>query len=235
VYVGSESHPYAVKPTGTMLGSALGLGDNYMSADLEFACKAGTAAVQLGASQVEAGLVEAGLAVGADVSQAKPGDVLEFTAGAGAGALVLGASDKAKVRLMATMSISTDTPDFWRRAYQKYPSHAGRFTGEPGYFRLVVGAGKRFMEALELEPENIDHLVLHMPNGKFPAKAAKMLGFSQKQLEVGLGVAEIGNPYSGSSMVGLCKVLEVIKSREKLLVISYGSGAGSDCLLFHAK
>ena len=42
VYVGSESHPYAVKPTGTLVSEALGICPHVHTADLEFACKAGT-------------------------------------------------------------------------------------------------------------------------------------------------------------------------------------------------
>src|SRR3989338_8097844 len=40
VYVGSESHPYAVKPTSGMLVTALELDPFCFCADLEFACKA---------------------------------------------------------------------------------------------------------------------------------------------------------------------------------------------------
>ena len=47
IYIGSESHPYAVKPTGTIVAEAIGATPNSMVADYEFACKAGTAAIQI--------------------------------------------------------------------------------------------------------------------------------------------------------------------------------------------
>src|SRR5512146_3086020 len=45
VWVGSESHPYAVKPSGTVVGEAIGATPNIQAGDWEFACKAGTEAV----------------------------------------------------------------------------------------------------------------------------------------------------------------------------------------------
>src|SRR5208282_307468 len=47
IYVGSESHPYAVKPTATVVLESIMASRNVMAADLEFACKAGTAGVQM--------------------------------------------------------------------------------------------------------------------------------------------------------------------------------------------
>src|SRR5882762_6558335 len=47
VYFGSESHPYAVNPSATIVAEYLGVGNNYLAADLEFACKAATAAMQV--------------------------------------------------------------------------------------------------------------------------------------------------------------------------------------------
>ncbi len=78
VYVGSESHPYAVKPTATIVGEAIGATPDMTAADYEFACKAGTAAIQTCMGLVKSHMIKYGLAVGADVSQAAPGDALEL-------------------------------------------------------------------------------------------------------------------------------------------------------------
>ena len=76
LFVGSESHPYAVKPSGTIVAEALSMGNELMLADYEFACKAGTAAMQVCNALVRAGDIEYGLAIGADTSQGRPGDAL---------------------------------------------------------------------------------------------------------------------------------------------------------------
>ena len=90
IYVGSESHPYAVKPTGTIVGEAIGATPNLKVADYEFACKAGTAAIQTCMALVKSGMVKYGLAIGADTSQAAPGDALEYAASAGGAGFIIG-------------------------------------------------------------------------------------------------------------------------------------------------
>ena len=70
IYIGSESHPYAVKPTGTIVGEAINAGNNYTTADFEFACKAGTAALQVSLGLVKSGMVKYALAGGCDTAQA---------------------------------------------------------------------------------------------------------------------------------------------------------------------
>src|SRR5512136_3089816 len=93
IYVGSESHPYAVKPTGTIVGEAIGATPDLMVADYEFACKAGTAAIQTCFGLVKAGMIKYGVAIGADTSQAAPGDALEYSASAGGAAYLIGSSE----------------------------------------------------------------------------------------------------------------------------------------------
>jgi hydroxymethylglutaryl-CoA synthase len=73
-----------------------------------------------------------------------------------------------------------------------------------------------------------------MPNDKFPLVAANKLGFSRAQLEAGFLVREMGNTYSGSSPMGLAAVLDRAKPGERILLVSYGSGSGSDGFVFRA-
>jgi len=231
VLVGSESHPYAVKPTGTIVADILGVGKEYVCADLEFACKAGTSGAIMIASMIEAGLIDLGLAIGADTALSKPGDALEYTAGAGAGAIILGSKKYSWLaQLDRVSSYNSDTTDFWRKEGEKYPQHAGRFTGEPAYFKHVIKGTEEFLTRSKKKIGDFDQVVFHMPNGKFPRKAGLRLKASEKQMREGLIVSEIGNPYSASSVLGLIKVLENSKKGEKILVTSYGSGAGSDNL-----
>jgi hydroxymethylglutaryl-CoA synthase len=128
VYIGSESHPYAVKPSGTVVAEALGIGPEVHVADFEFACKAGTEAMFVALGLVESRRMDYALAIGADTSQGAPNDALEFSASAGGAAYVFGRDD-VMVEVLETYSYTTDTPDFWRREGRFYPRHGGRFTG----------------------------------------------------------------------------------------------------------
>ncbi|MEM2276320.1 MAG: hydroxymethylglutaryl-CoA synthase, partial [Thermoproteota archaeon] len=65
VFVGSESHPYAVKPTASTVAEALGLTPNLTAADMEFACKAATTGLQACLGLVKAGYVKYGISIGA--------------------------------------------------------------------------------------------------------------------------------------------------------------------------
>ena len=234
IYAGSESHPYAVKPTATIVGQAVCTSSSFTAADLEFACKAGTAALQACLGLVSSNLIDLGLAIGADVSQGAPGDMLEYTAAAGGAAYVIGSKDVA-AEIEGTYSFTTDTPDFWRREGMAYPEHGGRFTGEPAYFKHVTGAARGLLERMGTAPDDYDYAVFHQPNGKFPVRVAKMLGFSKKQIEPGLIVPLIGNTYSASCLIGLAATLDIAKPGERIFVTSFGSGAGSDAFSISVK
>lgn len=231
VYIGSESHPYAVKPSGTIVIDALGIGPHVHVASYEFACKAGTEAMFVAYSLVKADEVKYALAIGADTSQGAPGDALEYSASAGGTAFILG-KEKVAVELLFTNSFTSDTPDFWRREGEFYPRHAGRFTGEPAYFRHITGAGKNLLEKSGMSSKDFKYAVFHMPNGKFPQQAAKQLGFTKEQMEAGWIVPWMGNTYSGSSPTGLSAVLDVAKPGDQIFMVSFGSGAGSDGFIF---
>ncbi|MDR1404722.1 MAG: hydroxymethylglutaryl-CoA synthase [Candidatus Methanoplasma sp.] len=227
LYVGSESHPYAVKPTSTVVAEAIEATPALTAADMEFACKAGTAGIQVCMGMVASGMIKYGVAVGADTSQGAPGDALEYSASAGGAAFLIG-SDKIIAKINKTMSFTTDTPDFWRREGQPYPLHGGRFTGDPAYFKHITSAAKMMLAEMGTVPGDYTHAIFHQPNGKFPTRVAGMLGFTPEQIETGLLTPSIGNTYSGAVPLGLSAVLDTAKPGDRIFVTSYGSGAGSD-------
>jgi hydroxymethylglutaryl-CoA synthase len=230
VWVGTESKPYTVKPTSTIVAEAIGATPEVLASDFEFACKAGTEAIQAAIGLVGSGMARYALVIGVDTAQGKPGDELEYTVGAGGAAYIIGPGEESLAIFEATYSYVTDTPDFFRRPYQRYPTHGGRFTGEPAYFKHTISAARGLMEELGRKADEYAYAVFHQPNRKFPIRAAKKLGFSMEQIEKGLLVSEIGNVYAGSSMLGLTAILDEAKSGEKILLVSYGSGAGSDAI-----
>lgn len=228
VWVGSESHPYAVKPSSTIVAESIGTSPSIQAADWEFACKAGTEAVQASIGIVGSGMGDYALSIGMDTAQGRPGDALEYTAASGGAAFLIGPADNALAIYQGSYSYVTDTPDFWRRADVPYPSHGDRFTGEPAYFTHTLAAASALMEMMQTKPEDYTYAVFHQPNVKFPSRAAKTLGFTNEQIKTGLLAGEIGNTYSGSSMIGLTAILDIAKPGDRILMLSYGSGAGSD-------
>ncbi len=245
VYVGSESNPYAVNPIASKVAQVLKLGKDERSdgiqsvdaIDTEFACKAATSIFKDAAALVYYPKTNTDyvMAIGADNSQAAPrnelGGELDRFVGFGGGAFIFGMRDVI-AEMEGWYSCTSDTPDFWRRDMQAYPRHGGRFTGKPAYFKHVLKACRTLMEQLNLKVDDVDYFVPHQPNLGFPVKVARQLGFKEEQYVPSLKVSKFGNAYSGSSPIGLAAVLDVAKPDERIVLVSYGSGAGSDAYSF---
>lgn len=239
VYVGSESNPYAVKPIASKVAQVLQLGEKEEdlqgvdAVDTEFACKAATSMLKDGASLVNypKSDIQYAMVIGTDNSQAAPRDCpggeLDFFVGFGGCAYIIGKHDVI-AEIEGWYSCTSDTPDFWRRDGEPYPMHGGRFTGDPAYFKHVRKAAGKLMEKLGLQPKDINYFVAHQPNAQFPVRVARELGFKEEQFLPSLQIVKFGNTYSGSSPVGLAAVLDIAKPDERILLASYGSGAGSD-------
>jgi hydroxymethylglutaryl-CoA synthase len=232
VWVGSESHPYAVKPTSSIVAEAIGATPELLAADWEFACKGGSETMQAGFGLVGSGMAHYVLSIGADTAQCRPGDDLEYTAAAGGAAFVIGAREESLAYLEASYSYVTDTPDFFRRADERFPQHGSRFTGEPAYFTHVLASARALLDQLGAKPSDYRMAVFHQPNVKFPQRAGKVLGFTTGQVETGLLADRIGNTYAGASLLGVTAMLDVAEPGDRLLLVSFGSGAGSDAMSF---
>jgi hydroxymethylglutaryl-CoA synthase len=242
IYVGSESNPYAVKPIASKVAQVLKLGEEEKdlqgvdAVDTEFACKAASSMFKDAVSLVnypQFGVRHA-MVIGTDNSQAAPrgcpGGELDTFVGYGGSSFIFGKYDVI-AEIEGWYSCTSDTPDFWRRDGEPFPMHGGRFTGDPAYFKHVRKATTKLMEKCNLQTGDVDYFVTHQPNPQFPVKVAKQLGFKDEQYMVSLLVNKFGNTYSGCSLIGLAAVLDVAKPGERILITSYGSGAGSDSYL----
>lgn len=232
IWVGTESKPYEVKPSATLVAAALGASRELIAADVEFACKAGSIAMQTAVASVGSGMMNTALAIGVDAAQSRPGDVLEYTAGCAAAAVVIGRAEESIAIIEESLSYVSNTPDFFRRKGASYPEHGGRFTEEPGYYHHTLSASKLILEKTGYKPADFDYAVFHQPIPKLVERSAKVLGFTLAQIEQSMCVYNMGNAYAGSSMLGLASVLDVAKPGAKVFYCSYGSGAGSDAFIF---
>ena len=98
-----------------------------------------------------------------------------------------------------TYSFMTDTPDFWRREYQYYPRHGGRFTGEPAYFKHVARAARAgIMEKAGLKPADFALRRLPPAQRQVPDAGRQDAGLHRRsRSRPGWLVARLGNTYSG--------------------------------------
>jgi hydroxymethylglutaryl-CoA synthase len=228
VMMGSESHPYAVKSSSAIIAEALGLTPGVFAVDLEFACKGGSAAVMLSAAMARATPDALALAIGADCPQGAPGSLLEASVGAAAAAILVGCGTDIIATIDATASTTSDLTDFWRRDGARYPSVVGKFSVDEGYLAHSRATAERLMRETRLAPSDFAHAVFHQPYASLPGALAKSLGFRAEQLRTGLAAAKIGNSYSAACLMGLCLVLERAAPGDRILLVSFGSGAGSD-------
>lgn len=232
VWFGTESKPYAVKPTSTIVADAIGALPDAVAADWEFACKPGTEAMQAATAMVGSGMIRYAMSGGADTAQARPGDALEYNTGAGGAAYVLGPAEECVAVLEGSSSYVTNTPDFFRREGRSYPSHGQRFTGQPAYFHHIKKAVGAFFDELKLGPEDFTYAVFHQPNHQFPLRVANELGFKKEQVERFVISRLVGNTYSGAALLGFACALDAAEPGDRILLASYGSGAGSDVFSF---
>lgn len=242
VYVGSESNPYSVKPIASKVAQVLKLGEEdddiqgVDAVDTEFACKAGSSMFKDAAALVSypPSNIKNAMVIGADNSQAAPrgcpGGELDTFVGYGAAAFLFGKLDVI-AEVEGWYSCTSDTPDFWRRDGEPFPSHGGRFTGDPAYFKHVRKAASKLIEQSNLQASDINYFVPHQPNPTFPVRIAKELGFKDEQFSPSLVINKFGNTYSACSPAGLGSVLDIAEPDQRILMVSYGSGAGSDAYL----
>jgi len=89
------------------------------------------------------------------------------------------------------------------------------------------------LEVMNTTPEAYDFVIFHQPNPKFPTRAMEDW-LQSRTMEDGTSRLRDRNTYAGSAMIGLSAVLDEARPGQRILMVSYGSGAAPTrltCLL----
>jgi hydroxymethylglutaryl-CoA synthase len=174
------------------------------------------------------------MVIGTDKSQAAPrgcpGGELDQFVGYGSAAYIFGQTRRHCPRSRAGNSSTSDTQDFGDETAYRNPMHGGRFTGDPSLPQTVRKAASKLMEQSNLKASDLNYFVPHQPNPSSQSRIAKDLGFQRRTIHASHPDDQIRHTYSGASLIGLAAILNR-QPDERILVTSYGSGAGSDAYI----
>lgn len=237
IFLGTCTNPYNTRASVTVIQEALGFKKNVISSDIQFGGKSGTTSMQICYSMVKSGIAKQAMAIGSDTinRHTSPGHFHEYSASAGAVAVIIG-SENVIAEIKGTSSYSSDLSDFFRIEGQRYIVN-NNFCGQPypefeiGMMDHVNGAFKELLKNVKMKATDFDYAIFQQPYGSIPYLLGKRLGFTLEQIKPGVVANLIGDCGSASAMLGLAQVLDNAKPGEKIIMISYGFGAGADAFV----
>jgi hydroxymethylglutaryl-CoA synthase len=234
LYLGTQTSPYVSKASASCLVDMLGIGPEIMCGDCQFSGKSGTMALQTVMALVQSGIVKYGLAVGADALSLHfdPGNPMEYMAASGAAAFVIG-TENVLASLDATASCASDTSDYWRLDGDRYFMWGGQAmtstdVGMPSHIVAAVGS---VLAKANLKTDDIAAVAAQQANGSTTSRLARILGLPESVVAAGAYAGEIGDCGAASPLVSLVKILQTGEAKQRLLLVSYGWGAGSDAFV----
>lgn len=229
----STSAPYLEKLlSGTVLVS-VGMPSTAFTSDHTSSTRAGTEAMLAAFEHVLATTSGKAVAAAADAPRASMWDTVEHAFGAGAAAFVMSSDD-----LIAELEghVSYASEHFGERFKPKddplvHDLNVKKFA-EGSVVLNTTRAGLALLKRLGRKPDEYQHVVIQQPDARVPATVAARLQFTDAQLASSLVSKSLGDLGAASVPVALASALDAAKVGDKIMVISYGSGAGSDALSF---
>lgn len=229
----STSAPYTEKFLSGTIIVGLGIPNETFASDHTTSTRAGTEAMLAGFEHLAANPSGRVLVAVADAPSASMWDSIEHGMGAGAVAFVL-SQDEVLAELEGHASYASEHfgERFRPREEEQLHDLSVKKFSEGSYVTNTTKAASALMKKVGRKPEDYAHAVFQQPDARAPSSVAGKLGFQDPQLAAGMVSTFLGDLGAASAPMGLAAALDASKVGDRILVVSYGSGAGSDALSF---
>jgi len=231
VYFASSHPPYAEKLMSSTISTAIGAPSNIATSDFTSSTKAGTAAMLAALDFVASGRGDFALVVAADSPYADFKDFIEHRLGSGAVAFIIGKED-----LIAFIEgIHSVSMEFFGERFRKSGEKFLRDLAIRSYAKYALNkiytmCVSELLRKIGRKPDDYKYVVFQQFDGRTPLEVALRLGFKPEQVTPTLLCTKIGDTGSASCLISLASILDAVNPNERILVVSYGAGAGSDAL-----
>ena len=231
VYFASTTPPYAEKQNASTLATALGCGTDIATLDVTSSINCGISALLSGLDFASSYRGKTALIVASDAPLGDPSGPLDHQLGAGAAATIVG-RDLINGIIEGAFSVTNESlGERFRRGGQSFvtTTELGRYQ-EASSDGVIVSCVKGLMQRVGRSPKDYDFLALQ---GIDPAKAldlSKRLGFEEGKASLSDVSRNIGDTGAAGPLLILSRLLGSSSFKQRILVCSYGPGAGADAL-----
>ena len=227
----STSAPYTEKLLSGTIMVSVGIPGTAFCSDHTSSTRAGTEAMIASLEHMMANPSGRAVVAAADAPTASMWETIEHPMGAGAAAFVLSNENLvAEVEAYACFASEYLGERFKPKDDQTLHDLYVRKYEEGSLLSNTVKSGNAILKMLNRKPEDYQHVVIQQPDARVPSTVASRMGFTDAQLAAGLVAKLVGDLGAASTAVGLAAALDAAKVDDKILLISYGSGAASDAL-----
>ena len=225
LYFASTTAPYREKRSASIIGTALDLRRDIVTADFGNSLGAAAGAVKAALDAVNAGSARKVLVVAADCRLPAPRSSFEAAFGDGAAALLIGA-DAVAATVEGSYNLSSDFIDIWRKERNDpYPrSWEDRYAIEKGYTAHLKEAMVALLKKCGVKPQDVTKAAFYGPDARSHAALGRMVGLTPDQIQDGMFDA-VGNTGAAFFLMLLAAVLEKAKVGDTVVAASYGDGA----------
>ncbi len=229
----STSPPYSERLLSSFLVEGLGLNRNIFTSEHISSTRSGTEALISCINNLKSIGEGLGLVVVSDSPSASMKDTLEHGLGASSASFLIGFGDV----VAEFEGASTHVAEFPGERFRPRGSDRIKDLELRGYYldsfhENVSGSVKLLLDKLGRRSSDYSYFIIQQFNGVDPLRVALKLGFTINQLKTGFLAPILGDTGACSALIGFLRVLECAEPQEKILIASYGSGAGSDALSF---